>query len=68
LSVDIVNEFFRKIRTVANYGSPNFFEDLNNTIDRDSNDKTIDEILIAGTNVVVLQPDGKGWQNSSIVD
>jgi KGK domain len=66
LSEGSVNEFFRKIRTVGNYGPPDFFEDLNHTVNRNINSKTITDILVNGTKVLFLQPDGKGWQKGQI--
>ncbi len=66
LSAEIVHELFRKIRTVGDYGPSEFFDDLNNKIGRGSSGKTITEMLIDGTKVVFLQPDGKGWQKGRI--
>jgi hypothetical protein len=66
LSEGNVNEFFRKIRTVGNYGPPDFFNDLNHTVNRNINSKTITDVLVNGTKVLFLQPDGKGWQKGQI--
>jgi hypothetical protein len=66
LSVYDVDEFFRKIRSVSNYGPPDFFKEFNSIFDRKLNRKKIADILVDGTEVVLLQLDGKGWQKGTL--
>jgi KGK domain len=57
---------FRKIRKDDNYGYLDFLNDLNHLINRNPNSKMIAETLVAGTKVVLLPPDGKGWQKGTL--
>jgi hypothetical protein len=67
LSRHKVNLIFDKSRTIGNYNSGNFFDDLKEAIStKDTNASTIINKLINGTDCNLLQPDGKGWQKGQL--
>jgi KGK domain len=66
LSKHKTNLIYDKSRTLGNYGSGNFFNDLKEAITQDTNTPTIVNKLIDGTTCNLLQPDGKGWQKGKL--
>jgi hypothetical protein len=67
LSRHKVNLIFDKSRTLGNYNSGNFFDDLKEAIvTKDTSASTLANKLINGTDCNLLQPDGKGWQKGKL--
>ena len=67
LSRHKINLIFDKSRTLGNYNSGNFFNDLKEAIlTEDTNISTLANKLINGTDCSLLQPDAKGWQKGKL--
>jgi KGK domain len=68
LSTDQLNLMYEKIRIDRRYGSSNFIKTifLETTAGSVKSVQSVANILIDGTNVSLLQPDGKGWQKGKI--
>jgi KGK domain len=68
LSTDQLNLIHEKIRIDRRYGSSNFIKTifLETTVGSVKSVKSVANILIDGTNVSLLQPDGKGWQKGKL--
>lgn len=57
---------FKKIHKHQHYHSLDFFKEVNDAIIRKTNIKSISSIFMDGANIVMLQPDGKGWQKGTL--
>ena len=68
LSTDQLNIMHEKIRTDRRYGSSNFIKTifLETTAGSVKSAQSVANILIDGTSVSLLQPDGKGWQKGQL--
>jgi hypothetical protein len=68
LSTDQLNIIYEKIRTDRRYGSSDFIKTifLETTVKSIQSVKSVANILMGGTNVSLLQPDGKGWQKGKL--
>jgi KGK domain len=62
LSTEQSDIFYEKMRTDPRYGSPDFIK----TIFFESVVTSVISILIDGTDILLLQPDAKGWQKGSL--
>jgi KGK domain len=68
LSTDQLNIMYEKIRIDRRYGSSDFIKTifLETTAGSVKSVKSVANILIDGTNISLLQPDGKGWQKGKL--
>jgi KGK domain len=68
LSTDQLNLMYEKIRIDPRYGSSNFIKTifLETTVKSVQSVKSVANILMDGTNISLLQPDGKGWQKGTL--
>jgi KGK domain len=62
LSTEQSDVFYEKMRTDPRYGSPDFIK----TIFFESTATSVVSLLIDGTDVLLLQPDAKGWQKGTL--
>jgi KGK domain len=61
-SIEQSNIFYEKMRTDARYGTPDFIK----TIFFESTITSVASVLINGTDILLLQPDGQGWQKGTL--
>jgi KGK domain len=61
-STEQSNIFYEKMRTDSRYGTPDFIK----TIFFESTITSVANILIDGTDILLLQPDGQGWQKGTL--
>jgi uncharacterized protein (DUF4415 family) len=66
LSASQLELIFKKIHNHQHYHSLDFFKEVNAAVVGKANIKSISSIFIDGANVMLLQPDGKGWQKGKL--
>ena len=71
LSTDQLNLIYEKIRIDRRYGSSDFIktiflETIVKSVQSVQSVKSVASILVDGTSISLLQPDGKGWQKGKL--
>ena len=68
LSTEQLNLLYEKIRIDRRYGSSDFIKTifLETTVKSIQSVKSVANILMDGTSISLLQPDGKGWQKGKL--
>jgi KGK domain len=66
-SRDKIYNIFDQSRTRDSYRKDDYYNDLKDAIIKnDTNNSTIINMLMSGTDCTLLQPDGKGWQKGKL--
>jgi KGK domain len=66
LSLQQLELIFKKIHSHQHYHSLDFFKEVNAAVVGKANIKSISSIFMDGASVMLLQPDGKGWQKGKL--